>query len=193
MHMHMRTHGCQMMVIENSKTTNFWTIFLDQFLLQHVSILNSNPIYQHNVFCWQVLFKRLKNQRYSHPCRPFLLENGLIMISKLRHWYNFLQWQVCTYLYGRSHANEYVFLNMPHICLDIHHFCSIDNWLCNPISKNWQFTLCRLELSNVGVISVNNSTIWGSHQLECWCTGNTLYHVSTQSVNVQWSWLLKQW
>ena len=95
------------MVIENSKITNFWTIFLDQFLLQHVSILNSNPIYQHNIFLLASSFKKLKNQRYSHPCRPFLLENGFIMISKLRHWYNFLQWQVLIFMEDLMQMNVF--------------------------------------------------------------------------------------
>ena len=27
------------------------------------------------------------------------------------------------------------------VCLDMHCFCSFDNWLCNLISENWQLTL----------------------------------------------------
>ena len=39
-----------------------------------------------------------------------------------------------TFDYGTFYANECV-------CLDIHPFCSFDNWLSNPISENWQLIL----------------------------------------------------
>ena len=39
-----------------------------------------------------------------------------------------------TFLYGTFRANK-------RVCLDIHRFCSFDNWLSNPISKNWQLML----------------------------------------------------
>ena len=36
--------------------------------------------------------------------------------------------------YGTFCANE-------HVCSDTDRFCLFDNWLCDPISENWQLTL----------------------------------------------------
>ena len=32
--------------------------------------------------------------------------------------------------------------NHERVCLDMHYFCSFDNWLCDLISANWQLMLC---------------------------------------------------
>ena len=55
-----------------------------------------------------------------------------------------------TSLYGRFHTNEC-------LCLDIHRFCSLDNWLCNPISENWQLKIW-LHSTRAGLDTHNNKT-----------------------------------
>ena len=58
-----------------------------------------------------------------------------------------------TFLYGTFRTNEHVCLDMHRVCLDMHRvcldkdrFCSFDNWLCDPISENWQLTLASFEI-----------------------------------------------
>ena len=46
-----------------------------------------------------------------------------------------------SFLYGTFRANERVCSDTDHFCKDSDRFCSFDNWLCDPISKNWQLTL----------------------------------------------------
>ena len=42
-----------------------------------------------------------------------------------------------------TQMNVFVWICTNHkpVCLDMHRFCSFDNWLCDPISTNWQLTL----------------------------------------------------
>ena len=35
---------------------------------------------------------------------------------------------------------------------DSDRFCSFDNWLCDPISENWQLTLCSVCIFNEGKV-----------------------------------------
>ena len=43
--------------------------------------------------------------------------------------------------YAQTNVLVWIYTNHERVCLYMHHFCSFDNWLCNPISANWQLTL----------------------------------------------------
>ena len=47
-----------------------------------------------------------------------------------------------------TQTNVFVWIctNHEHVCLDMHRFCSFDNWLCDLISANWQLTLLAIHL-----------------------------------------------
>ena len=51
------------------------------------------------------------------------------------------QWQTISFINTVANVFAVVFTYAPimHecICLDIHHFCSFDNWQCDLISENW--------------------------------------------------------
>ena len=49
-----------------------------------------------------------------------------------------------SFLYGTFRANERVCSDTDRFCSDSDRFCSFDNWLCDPISENWQLTLRKL-------------------------------------------------
>ena len=42
---------------------------------------------------------------------------------------------------AQSNVFVWICTNHERVCLDMHRFCSFDNWLCEPISANWQLTL----------------------------------------------------
>ena len=42
--------------------------------------------------------------------------------------------------------------NHEHVCLNIHCFCSFNNWLCDLISENWRLTLIALVISGIQII-----------------------------------------
>ena len=61
----------------------------------------------------------------------FFYDTNFILINKLSNWCNvFLV--ASTFLYGRFCINKFV-------CLDMHRFSSLDDWLCNLISENCNF------------------------------------------------------
>ena len=43
-------------------------------------------------------------------------------------------------------VKDFAQTNLERVCLDMHRFCSFDNWLCDPISANWQLMLYYLLL-----------------------------------------------
>ena len=50
-----------------------------------------------------------------------------------------------------AQMNVFVWIctNHERVCLDMHRFCSFDNWLCDPISANWQLTLCPTKFNTL--------------------------------------------
>ena len=44
-----------------------------------------------------------------------------------------------------AQTNVFVWLctNHERVCLDMHRFCSFDNWMCDLISANWKLMLVR--------------------------------------------------
>ena len=64
-------------------------------------------------FYWQVFLRQVK---VTTLLTRFAYNMTLLLINKL----------------GDGHKR---------VCLDMHHFCSFDNWLCDPISTNWQLML----------------------------------------------------
>ena len=57
--------------------------------------------------------------------KPVSFTTHFLLINKLTCHYNF-SLLASFILYGRFPANE-------RVCLNMHRFCSIDNWLCVPI------------------------------------------------------------
>ena len=65
-----------------------------------------------------------------------------------------------------AQSNMFVWIctNHERVCLDIHRFCSFDNWLCDPISGNWQLTLCVLPYSSKflwsEILLIHAAAVW---------------------------------
>ena len=68
-HAYMTTHGCQTMVTETSKATNFRACFFYSRFLYWLAILFISITF----FYWQVFIMWVKKPTKQSPCRPFLL------------------------------------------------------------------------------------------------------------------------
>ena len=69
------------------------------------------------------------------------------MINKLGNGHNFSLTANAFLVKDFAQMNVFVWICTNHecVCLDMHRFCSFDNWLCDPISANWQLTLKGLK------------------------------------------------
>ena len=126
--MHMCIHGCQMIVIETSKTTNFWAHFFYNTFLYWLTILFIGIAF----FYWQFYFRWVKAASETTTVLACFYDTILYRLTNLTIGITFLV--ASTFLYGSFHANK-------HVCLDMHCFCSFDNWLYDPISEIWQLML----------------------------------------------------
>ena len=50
--------------------------------------------------------------------------------------------------FAQTKVFVWICTNHERVCLDMHRFCSFDNWLGDPISANWQLTLVDNSLNN---------------------------------------------
>ena len=98
-------------------------------------------------FYWQVFLRRVKatNEKITLLTR-FTYNMTLLWINKLGNGHNFPLMTSAFLVEDFTQTNMFIWIytNHEHVCLNMHCFCSFDNWLCDPISENWQLTLCNL-------------------------------------------------
>ena len=128
----MCTHGHQTMVTETSKTINFWGHFVYNMVIYWIAILFIG-------ITFSVFLRRVKANNET----TILLTCFAYNLYKLSDEHNFSLMASAFLKKGFTQTNVFVWLctNHERVCLDIHRFCSFDNWLCDPMSTNWQLTL----------------------------------------------------
>ena len=153
----MHTHGRQTMETETSRTTNFWACFFCNIFLYQLTI----PFICTTFFYSQVYFRRVRTTNETTTLLACFFHNMILLINKLSHPYSF-SLVTSNFLYGRFRANK-------RVCLDMHCFCSFDNWLCNLISKNGYlryvnsfegelfYDYCSVQILTVTIKSINNN------------------------------------
>ena len=106
------------------------------------------------------------------------------MINKLGDGHNFslITSAFLVEDFVQTNLFAWMFTNHEHVCLDMHYFCSFDNWLCDLISENWQVTL-RMHMCTHMHICTHMHT----HILYMNTHMHTHTHAHTHTyVNTQW-------